>query len=88
MCTQTSFYLIEVEDELLYNKNIKILKELVEQIQRFKFVNVGNVDFITKLFEQLENNKTLKDYGIYITDSNITNFITQSLPLWHSQFVI
>ena len=82
MCTQTSFYLIEVEDELLYNKNIKILKELVEQIQRFKFVNVGNVDFITKLFEQLENNKTLKDYGIYITDSNITNFITQSLPLY------
>jgi type I restriction-modification system DNA methylase subunit len=82
MCTQTSFYLIEVEDELSYNKNTKILKELVEQIQRFKFVNVGNVDFITKLFEELENNKTLKDYGIYITDSNITNFITQSLPLY------
>lgn len=82
MCTQTSFYLIEVEDELSYNKNIKILKELVKQIQRYRFVNVGNVDFITKLFEKLENTKTLKDYGIYITDSNITNFITQSLPLY------
>ena len=81
MCTQTSFYLIEVEDELQWQKNTKILKDLVEVIQRLKFVNVGNVDFVTQLFEELENNKTLKDYGIYITFSNLTNFITQSLPI-------
>jgi type I restriction-modification system DNA methylase subunit len=82
MCTETLFYLIEVDDELTYKKNINILKLLVEQIQRYKFVKVGNVDFITQLFEELENNKTLKDYGIYITDSNITDFITKSLPIY------
>jgi type I restriction enzyme M protein len=81
MCSKTSFYLIEVDDEITYNKNTKILKQLVGHIQRYKFVKVGNVDFITRLFEQLENNKTLKDYGIYITDSNMTKFITESLPI-------
>lgn len=82
MCTETLFYLIEVDDELTYKKNINILKLLVEQIQGYRFVKVGNVDFITQLFEELENNKTLKDYGIYITDSNITDFITKSLPIY------
>jgi type I restriction-modification system DNA methylase subunit len=81
MCTQAIFYIIEVDDEFTYKKNIKILKELIKEIQMYKFVKVGCVDFITKLFEELENNKTLKDYGIYITDSNITDFITKSLPI-------
>ena len=81
MCPQAQFYIIEVDDDDSYLKNIKIIKELIEQIQRLKFVKVGNVNFVTKLFERLEKSKTLKDYGIFTTDPNITDWITMSIPI-------
>lgn len=76
-----NFAFKEVLDEKSFKVNAKIVREIVELLQSYKFRYRQKHQFLGDFFELLLNTSMKQEAGQYFTPVPITRFIISSLPL-------
>ncbi|MDD4495345.1 MAG: restriction endonuclease subunit S [Eubacteriales bacterium] len=76
-----NFAFIEVLDEKTFKLNAKIVREIVELLQVYKFRYQQKHEFLGNFFELLLNTSMKQEAGQFFTPVPITRFIISSLPL-------
>lgn len=76
-----NFAFKEVLDEKSFRANAKIVKEIVELLQGYKFRYRQKHQFLGDFFELLLNTSMKQEAGQYFTPVPITRFIISSLPI-------
>ncbi len=75
------FAFIEVYDDKSFEKNAKVVKEVVRLLQKYKFRYEHKQQFLGDFFEQLLQTSIKQESGQYFTPIPITHFIINSLPI-------
>ena len=75
------FAFVEVCDEKTFKANAKIVKEIVELLQVYKFRYNQKHQFLGDFFELLLNTSMKQEAGQFFTPVPITKFIISSLPV-------
>ena len=76
-----NFAFAEVLDEKTFKLNAKIVREIVELLQVYKFRYEQKHEFLGNFFELLLNTGMKQEAGQFFTPVPITRFIISSLPL-------
>lgn len=76
-----NFAFVEVQDERTFALNAKVVREIVELLQIYKFRYAQRHEFLGNFFELLLNTSMKQEAGQYFTPVPITRFILSSLPL-------
>lgn len=76
-----NFAFKEVLDEKSFKANAKIVKEIVQLLQGYKFRYRQKHQFLGDFFELLLNTSMKQEAGQYFTPVPITRFIISSLPI-------
>ncbi len=76
-----NFAFVEVLDEKTFALNAKIVREIVELLQVYKFRYAQKHEFLGNFFELLLNTSMKQEAGQFFTPVPITRFIISSLPL-------
>lgn len=76
-----NFAFVEVQDERTFALNAKVVREIVELLQVYKFKYAQRHEFLGNFFELLLNTSMKQEAGQYFTPVPITRFILSSLPL-------
>lgn len=76
-----NFAFAEVLDERTFELNAKIVREIVELLQVYKFRYAQKHEFLGNFFELLLNTSMKQEAGQFFTPVPITRFIISSLPL-------
>lgn len=76
-----NFAFVEVQDERTFTLNAKVVREIVELLQIFKFRYAQRHEFLGNFFELLLNTSMKQEAGQYFTPVPITRFILSALPL-------
>lgn len=76
-----NFAFVEVQDERTFALNAKVVREIVELLQGFKFRYEQRHEFLGNFFELLLNTSMKQEAGQFFTPVPITRFIISSLPL-------
>lgn len=76
-----NFAFIEVQDEKTFQLNAKIVREIVELLQQYKFRYEQKHEFLGNFFEKMLNTSMKQEAGQFFTPVPITRFIISSLPL-------
>ena len=76
-----NFAFIEVQDDKTFSLNAKVIREIVELLQVFKFRYEQKHEFLGNFFELLLNTSMKQEAGQFFTPVPITRFIIASLPL-------
>ena len=76
-----NFAFAEVLDEKTFKLNAKIVREIVELLQVYKFRYEQKHEFLGNFFELLLNTSMKQEAGQFFTPVPITRFIISSLPL-------
>lgn len=76
-----NFAFVEVQDERTFALNAKVVREIVELLQVYKFRYAQKHEFLGNFFELLLNDSMKQESGQYFTPVPITRFILSSLPL-------
>lgn len=76
-----NFAFVEVLDEKTFKLNAKIVREIVELLQAYKFRYEQKHEFLGNFFELLLNTSMKQEAGQFFTPVPITRFIISSLPL-------
>lgn len=76
-----NFAFIEVQDEKTFQLNAKIVREVVELLQQFKFRYEQKHEFLGDFFEKMLNTSMKQEAGQFFTPVPITRFIISSLPI-------
>lgn len=79
-----NFAFKEVLDEKSFKANAKIVKEIVELLQGYKFRYKQKHQFLGDFFELLLNTSMKQEAGQFFTPVPITRFIISSLPIKES----
>lgn len=76
-----NFAFVEVQDDRTFELNAKVVREIVELLQTYKFRYEQKHEFLGNFFELLLNTSMKQEAGQYFTPVPITRFIISSLPL-------
>lgn len=76
-----NFAFVEVQDERTFALNAKVVREVVELLQIYKFRYAQRHEFLGNFFELLLNTSMKQEAGQYFTPVPITRFILSALPL-------
>ena len=76
-----NFAFAEVQDERTFALNAKVVREIVELLQVYKFRYAQHHEFLGNFFELLLNTSMKQEAGQYFTPVPITRFILSALPL-------
>ena len=76
-----NFAFVEVLDEKTFRLNAKIVREIIELLQVYKFRYEQKHEFLGNFFELLLNTSMKQEAGQFFTPVPITRFIISSLPL-------
>lgn len=76
-----NFAFVEVQDERTFAHNAKVVREIVELLQVYKFRYAQRHEFLGNFFELLLNTSIKQEAGQYFTPVPITRFILSALPL-------
>lgn len=76
-----NFAFVEVLDDKTFKLNAKIVREIVELLQVYKFRYQQKHEFLGNFFELLLNTSMKQEAGQFFTPVPITRFIISSLPL-------
>jgi len=76
-----NFAFIEVQDEKTFQLNAKIVREIVELLQHYKFRYEQKHEFLGNFFEKMLNTSMKQEAGQFFTPVPIARFIISSLPL-------
>jgi type I restriction-modification system DNA methylase subunit len=79
--TNNDFAFIDVYNKNLFNKNIKILLEIVQMWQDLRLKNQEQNQFLGDMFEFFLDNGIKQSEGQFFTPIPVTRFICMSLPL-------
>lgn len=79
--SNNAFSLIDVHNERLFNRNTKVLVELVQMWQSLRLKTTGQNQFLGDMFEYFLDNSIKQSEGQFFTPMPITKFIVSSLPL-------
>jgi len=79
--SNNAFSLINVHNERLFNRNTKVLVELVQMWQGLRLKTTGQNQFLGDMFEYFLDNSIKQSEGQFFTPMPITKFIVASLPL-------
>ena len=79
--TNNDFAFIEVYNEELFKKNVKILTEVVEMFENIRLTNSEHNQFLGDLFEGFLDQGVKQSEGQFFTPLPIVKFIIQSLPI-------
>lgn len=76
-----NFAFVEVQDDRTFDLNAKVVREIVELLQAYKFRYEQKHEFLGNFFELLLNTSIKQEAGQFFTPVPITRFIISSLPL-------
>ena len=76
-----NFAFVEVQDDRTFALNAKVVREIVELLQAYKFRYEQKHEFLGNFFELLLNTSMKQEAGQFFTPVPITRFIISSLPL-------
>ncbi|MCI9487385.1 MAG: SAM-dependent DNA methyltransferase [Lachnospiraceae bacterium] len=76
-----NFAFLEVQDDRTFDLNAKVVREIVELLQAYKFRYEQKHEFLGNFFELLLNTSMKQEAGQFFTPVPITRFIICSLPL-------
>ena len=76
-----NFAFVEVQDDRTFALNAKVVREIVELLQGYKFRYEQKHEFLGNFFELLLNTSMKQEAGQFFTPVPITRFIISSLPL-------
>lgn len=76
-----NFAFVEVQDDRTFDLNAKVVREIVELLQTYKFRYEQKHEFLGNFFELLLNTSMKQEAGQFFTPVPITRFIISSLPL-------
>lgn len=76
-----NFAFVEVQDDRTFELNAKVVREIVELLQVYRFRYEQKHEFLGNFFELLLNTSMKQEAGQFFTPVPITRFITSSLPL-------
>ncbi len=79
--SNNAFSLINVHNERLFNRNTKVLIELVQMWQGLRLKTKEQNQFLGDMFEYFLDNSIKQSEGQFFTPMPITKFIVASLPL-------
>jgi len=79
--SNNAFSLINVHNERLFNRNTKVLVELVQMWQGLRLKDKEQNQFLGDMFEFFLDNSIKQSEGQFFTPMPITKFIVASLPL-------
>ena len=79
--SNNAFSLINVHNERLFNRNTKVLVELVQMWQGLRLKTKEQNQFLGDMFEYFLDNSIKQSEGQFFTPMPITKFIVASLPL-------
>jgi type I restriction enzyme M protein len=79
--SNNAFSLFSVHNEMLFNKNTKVLVELVQMWQTLRLKTKEQNQFLGDMFEYFLDNSIKQSEGQFFTPIPITKFIVSSLPL-------
>lgn len=80
-CSNNHFAFIEIYDINSFNKNGKILVDMVKLFQNYRLICQSNQQFLGDLFEKILYKGFKQDEGQFFTPIPIVKFILYSLPL-------
>ena len=75
-----NFAFIEVQDQKTFELNAKIVREIVELLQHYKFRYEQKHEFLGDFFEKMLNTSMKQESGQFFTPVPITRFIISSMP--------
>jgi type I restriction enzyme M protein len=76
-----NFAFVEVQDEKTFRLNAKVVREMVELLQIYKFRYEQKHEFLGSFFEKMLNTSMTQEAGQFFTPVPIARFIISSLPL-------
>ncbi len=76
-----NFAFVEVQDDRTFELNAKVVHEIVELLQAYKFRYEQKHEFLGNFFELLLNTSMKQEAGQFFTPVPITRFIISSMPL-------
>ncbi|MDR3348736.1 MAG: N-6 DNA methylase [Acidaminococcales bacterium] len=76
-----NFAFVEVQDEKTFQLNAKVVREIVELLQHYKFRYEQKHEFLGNFFEKMLNTSMKQEAGQFFTPVPIARFIISSLPL-------
>jgi type I restriction enzyme M protein len=76
-----NFAFVEVQDEKTFRLNAKVVREIVELLQHYKFRYEQKHEFLGDFFEKMLNTSMKQEAGQFFTPVPIARFIISSLPL-------
>ncbi len=76
-----NFAFVEVQDDRTFELNAKVVREIVELLQAYRFRYEQKHEFLGNFFELLLNTSMKQEAGQFFTPVPITHFIISSLPL-------
>ncbi|MDR1622517.1 MAG: restriction endonuclease subunit S [Synergistaceae bacterium] len=76
-----NFAFAEVLEERSFRRNAKVVREIVELLQKYRFRYEQKHEFLGSFFELLLNTSMKQEAGQFFTPVPITRFIISSLPL-------
>jgi len=76
-----NFTFVEVLDDKTFRLNAKVVREIVELLQGYRFRYEQKHEFLGNFFELLLNTSMKQEAGQFFTPVPITKFIISSLPL-------
>ena len=76
-----NFAFVEVQDDRTFELNAKVVREIVELLQAYRFRYEQKHEFLGNFFELLLNTSMKQEAGQFFTPVPITRFIISSLPL-------
>lgn len=79
--TNNEFAFKEVFDKKTFEKNCKVVKEVVQLLQKYRLKYTTKHQFLGDFFEKLLNTGIKQEVGQFFTPSPLTRFICKSLPL-------
>lgn len=76
-----NFAFVEVQDDRTFDLNAKVVREIVELLQAYRFRYEQKHEFLGNFFELLLDSSMKQEAGQFFTPVPITRFIISSLPL-------
>jgi type I restriction enzyme M protein len=79
--SNNDFAFIEVHNKTLFEQNVKVLKEVVQLLQSYRFKYTNKEPFLGNFFELMLNDGYKQSEGQFFTPLPIAKFMISSIPI-------
>jgi len=79
----SEFAFLDIYNEISYKNNFKIVREIIELLQRYQIKYTQKHQFLGDFFEDLLNSGIKQEAGQYFTPTPLARFFIRSIPVNH-----